>query len=227
LHPSLVSDFVAALSFDSSPSSLLLFGSLYLLFEVLAVPCFPFTGLAGYLFGVPLGALVCWCAGTVAAVVSFLIGRTLLTTFVQAQLEAFPKLRALDKAFELDGKRLVLLLRLSPFFPFALSNYIYGGTSVSLADYAVGTMLGQLPGTIGYVAAGAATGELAGGGLSLSSVLENPNLLALAAGGALLFGVIGVLTDISGRAIEAIEREREEEERRERESKRRRWPWET
>ena len=53
-----------------------------------------------------------------------------------------------------DGFRVVLLLRLSPLLPFALSNYLYGLTSVPLSDYALGSFLGMIPGTVAYVAAG-------------------------------------------------------------------------
>ena len=48
----------------------------------------------------------------------------------------------------------LLLLRLSPLLPFALSNYLYGLTSVPLNEYAAGSFLGMIPGTVAYVAAG-------------------------------------------------------------------------
>ena len=41
-----------------------------------------------------------------------------------------PKWRAIDKSIAREGFKVVLLLRLSPLLPFALSNYIYGVTSV-------------------------------------------------------------------------------------------------
>ena len=39
--------------------------------------------------------------------------------------------------------------------PLALSNYLYGLTSVDLGSYVLGSWAGMLPGTIAYVAAGA------------------------------------------------------------------------
>ena len=57
------------------------------------------------------------------------------------------KLRALSQV--------VTLLRLSPLLPLALSNYLYGLTSVDLPSYVAGSWLGMLPGTIAYVTAGA------------------------------------------------------------------------
>ena len=46
---------------------------------------------------------------------------------------------------------MVTLLRLSPLLPLALSNYLYGLTSVDLGSYVLGSWLGMLPGTIAYV----------------------------------------------------------------------------
>ena len=62
--------------------------------------------------------------------------------------------RAIDHVIGTHGFRVVVLLRLSPLFPLAASNYLYGLTSVKLPDYALGSWLGMLPGTLTYVIAG-------------------------------------------------------------------------
>lgn len=49
---------------------------------------------------------------------------------------------AVDKAIKKDGFKFVFLLRLSPLFPFAASNYLYGLTSVELVPYIVASWLG-------------------------------------------------------------------------------------
>lgn len=54
-----------------------------------------------------------------------------------------------------ERAQVVTLLRLSPLLPLALSNYLYGLTSVDLPSYVAGSWLGMLPGTIAYVTAGA------------------------------------------------------------------------
>lgn len=65
-----------------------------------------------------------------------------------------PKFTAIDKAIGKEGFKIILLLRLSPIFPFALSNYFYGVTAVGFAEYMAGTMLGFFPGTLAYVYGG-------------------------------------------------------------------------
>ena len=62
---------------------------------------------------------------------------------------------------KLGGRaQVVLLLRLSPLLPLALSNYLYGLTSVDFVPYVLGSWLGQLPGTFAYVSAGVSVGDL-------------------------------------------------------------------
>ena len=127
---------------------ILYFGIFYTLAEILAIPAFPLTASAGYLFGVKTGTAIVLLSASIAASASFLIGRTALRPYVEGLLEKYPKFKAMDKVIGKEGFRLILLLRLSPLFPFALSNYLYGVTSVDFISYFWGTLLGFLPGTV-------------------------------------------------------------------------------
>lgn len=73
---------------------------------------------------------------------------------VEGLLEENPKFQALDKAIAKEGFKVILLLRLSPIFPFALSSYLYGATSVDFFEYMMGTLIGFFPGTLAYVYGG-------------------------------------------------------------------------
>ena len=55
--------------------------------------------------------------------------------------------RAIDRAVEREGLKIVLLLRLSPIFPFNLLNYALGLTGVRFTDYVIAS-IGMLPGKL-------------------------------------------------------------------------------
>jgi uncharacterized membrane protein YdjX (TVP38/TMEM64 family) len=147
------------------PSGYLYFSAIYILAEILAVPAFPLTASSGYLFGVVPGFLVVLASATIAAGISFLIGRTFLREVAQgwAMKLAGEKWRAIDSAVEREGFKVVLLLRLSPLLPFALSNYLYGITSVDFFQFIVATFLGFSPGTFGVVYAASAGKDIFSG----------------------------------------------------------------
>jgi uncharacterized membrane protein YdjX (TVP38/TMEM64 family) len=129
------------------PSGYVVFSLCYIVLEVLALPAVPLTASAGYLFGPVWGTTTVLISATIAAGISFYIGRTFLRKYVE-NLTADNKLfQAVDAAVGREGFKVVLLLRLSPLLPFALSNYAYGTTSVEFLPYLAATFLGFAPGT--------------------------------------------------------------------------------
>lgn len=100
--------------------------------EIIAVPAIPLTMTAGALFGLAPGTVTVSIAATLGATVAFLISRFLLRERVMALAKDNKQFRAMDRAIQKDGFKVVTLLRLSPLLPFALSNYLYGLTSVNL-----------------------------------------------------------------------------------------------
>ena len=61
---------------------------------------------------------------------------------MQALAENYPKFKAIDKAIGEDSLRVVAIMRLSPLMPFALSNYLYGLTSVKFSPTSIGSFSG-------------------------------------------------------------------------------------
>lgn len=122
------------------------FGAAYTIAEILAIPAIPLTASAGYLFGVRDGTIVVLISASIAAAISFLIGRTFLRTYVEKALENYPDFKKIDRAIGEEGFKLMLLLRISPIFPFALSNYFYGATKIGFWAFFFGTMIGFTPG---------------------------------------------------------------------------------
>jgi uncharacterized membrane protein YdjX (TVP38/TMEM64 family) len=144
------SDYVEAMG----PSGPGLFMGLYVLLEILAVPAIPLTMSAGAIFGPAQGTAMVSVSATAAAAASFLIARYALRDKVKDIADQNPKFAAIDNAIGEDSFRVVALLRLSPLLPFALSNYLYGLTSVKFKPYVLASWLGMLPGTFAYVSAG-------------------------------------------------------------------------
>ena len=181
------------------------FGILYCIAEVLAVPATPLTLSAGYLFGVTQGAAVVLLAATVAASIAFFVGKTFLRSWVEEMLQENPKIAKLDKAVGEQGFKLLVLLRLSPIFPFALSNYLYGASAISFQDYFWATLLGFTPGTIGYVYTGMVGKELMFG--------DGGQPWYLYASGFAVLGVfLKLVTDVAGGIVEAIDDDNEDDQ---------------
>lgn len=68
---------------DLGPYGYLLFAVVYIMAEILAVPAIPLTASSGYLFGLIPGTAIVLVSATIAAAISFLIGRTYLRTWAQ------------------------------------------------------------------------------------------------------------------------------------------------
>ena len=130
------------------------YAAAYIVLEVLAVPAIPLTMTAGVLFGPLLGSIIVSVSATIAATIAFLIARYVARDRVLEIAEKNEKFAAIDKAIGKESFKIVLFLRLSPLLPFALSNYLYGLTSVDLGEYVLGSWLGMFPGTFAYVSAG-------------------------------------------------------------------------
>ena len=161
----------------------------YVVLEVLAVPAIPLTMTAGVLFGPFLGSVIVSISATVAATIAFLIARYIARDKVLDLAKGNKKFAAIDKAIGKESFKIVLFLRLSPLLPFALSNYLYGLTSVDLGAYVLGSWLGMFPGTFAYVSAGNVGKNVLeqSSGVAAASAASGGNLAPL------IFGVGGTL----------------------------------
>lgn len=203
--PGAALDHVVELTESMGPLGIAYFGVAYCIAEILAIPAIPLTASAGYLFGPVTGTAIVLLAASIAAGVSFMIGRTFLRDYVEGLLKEYPKFGKLDRAIGREGFKLMLLLRLSPIFPFALSNYLYGATSINFPAFFGGTLLGFAPGTIAYVYTGYVGKALTGD--AGSDVY--PWYVYL--GGLTLFaGFLKVVADEATRVVQEIEAEEEE-----------------
>jgi uncharacterized membrane protein YdjX (TVP38/TMEM64 family) len=82
---------------------------------------------------------------------------------IEEKVAGNPKLRAVDKAVEKEGTKLMLLMRLSGFPPFTWINYGLSLTGVKFVPYVLTTLLGIIPGTAAFTYLGAAGADVASG----------------------------------------------------------------
>jgi uncharacterized membrane protein YdjX (TVP38/TMEM64 family) len=136
------------------PAAPLVFLALHIVASLTFVPRTMLGFAAGIVFGVWWGLLWAAVGGVIGAVIAFAVAR-----YVHAGLfdpARWSRLTALLDRAERGGWRGVTLIRLVPVLPHTLVNYALGLTRVRSGDYALGTLLGQLPMTVAAVDLGAA-----------------------------------------------------------------------
>lgn len=158
----------------------------YVLATVLLLPGSVLTLAAGFAYGPLWGTLLISPVSVTAATLAFLLGRFVFRGWVSRRVEQDPRFRAIDKAVGENGFKIVLLLRLSPLFPFNLLNYALGVTGVPLGSYVLASFIGMLPGTFLYVYLGSL--------VTNASEITSGTARAGAAGQALYFaGLVATL----------------------------------
>jgi uncharacterized membrane protein YdjX (TVP38/TMEM64 family) len=161
----------------------LIFVVVYVITTVLLIPASAMTLLAGGVYGFLVGLLITIVASNLGALCSFLLGRSLLRARVEEWARERQRFASVREAIGQNGFKIVLLLRLSPIFPFTILNYLLGVTSISLPRYVVANVIGMLPGTIVFVYIGVISGNLAMG--------QQPQTLKLAS------QIVGLLATIA------------------------------
>lgn len=133
----------------------LIFAGLFAVLSGFALlPTYAQSGMAGFIFKVTLGApaAVLGCVG--GSLIGYAIARWVSGDKVVAVIEANPKWRAIRDALvgtKITPWRLlgtVILLRLPPNSPFAMTNLAMAATRVPLGLYLLGTAIGIAPRTI-------------------------------------------------------------------------------
>jgi uncharacterized membrane protein YdjX (TVP38/TMEM64 family) len=173
----------------------------YALATVAFVPGSLLTLAAGAIFGVLHGTAICFVAASTGAVLAFGISRHLARAAIERRLAGNERFAAVDRAIARDGRKIVLLLRLSPVFPFNLLNYALGLTRVRFGDYLI-ACIGMLPGTLLYVYYGALAGEVAAlaGGAAAEKGAGYYSLLVV--GAVATLAVTAIVTRSARRALD-------------------------
>lgn len=178
----------------------LIFIAGYVAATVAFVPGSVLTLAAGATFGLMSGLAYAFIAATIGAAAAFLISRYIVRRAIEDRIQDNERFAAIDRAIGREGLKIVLLLRLSPIFPFNLLNYVLGLTSVRFSDYVIAS-LGMLPGTLLYIYYGKIAGTVAmfAGGASM----RGPAYYAILCLG--LVATIAVTTLVTRTARQALQ----------------------
>ncbi len=134
---------------------------------------------AGLIWGFGTGAFDVYLAALAGAAGAFFLGRWLGRDAVERFTGT--RVASVDELLRRRGFLAVLGARLIPVIPFTVINYTAGLTAVRRRDYALGTAIGIIPGTLAYVAIGAFGLQLGWGfwvALSVLALLSIGGVLA-------------------------------------------------
>jgi uncharacterized membrane protein YdjX (TVP38/TMEM64 family) len=172
----------------------------YVVATVGLVPGSLLTLAAGAIFGLLHGTVYALTGATLGAAAAFLVSRHLARPGVERWLGGDGRFERIDRAVEREGRRVVLLLRLSPAFPFILLNYALGLTRVRFVDFLVGSA-GMLPGTLLYVYYGRVIGDIAALAAGETAERGAAHYLVLALGLLATVAATLVITRLARRAL--------------------------
>ena len=128
---------------------------------MLAIPGSVLSLAGGFLFGIGFGIMYVSIGATLGATLAFLIGRYLLRGWIVQKVGHNLKFQALDEAVAREGWKMVALVRLCPIFPFAVTNYGFSVTRVTLREYVLASWIGMLPAMLVLVYIGSLASSLA------------------------------------------------------------------
>lgn len=154
------------------------FIALYVVITIILGPASALTltaGLAYGFWGFPLVIL----SATLAAGLSFMLGRYLMHGRVNRWIAKDKRLLALNEAVSSEGWKIVALLRLSPLIPYGLQNYLFSVTDIGFVPYVLATLIGIMPATALYVYIGSLGTTLGHAGV-LQWLLVGAGLIATA-----------------------------------------------
>mmetsp|Transcript_113502 Transcript_113502/g.321156 ORF Transcript_113502/g.321156 Transcript_113502/m.321156 type:complete len:318 (-) Transcript_113502:206-1159(-) len=172
--------------------------------ESLTFPVTPMMLTSGYIFGMPFGVAVMLVSMSCAASIHFLLSRTLLRPSIERLVSDSSTVRAVNRAVEREGFRIMFLMRLEPLLPSSVTNFAFGLSSASYSDFIAATFLGYAPYTFALVSSATVLRDILGEGA------DKPWYL-YAIGAVLYVGLLWLITDVASKAIDEAIKEDEVE----------------
>jgi uncharacterized membrane protein YdjX (TVP38/TMEM64 family) len=152
--------------------SALALGLFFAAVGLVVLPRTPLIVAAGATFGLAAAPIIL-IGGTLGSTVAFLLSRSVASSRFQQWLERHPSLQAVAHAVDLEGWKIVALLRLGVPIPNAATNYMLGLTRIDFFGYVVATMIFSIPQTVLFCFIGSAgRATLLDGSRALSSLVS-------------------------------------------------------
>ncbi len=126
-------------------------------FNLLLLPGSILYAGAGLFFGLWWGALAVQVGNLIGAAIAFFISRRFGRGWLERKLLSSPRLRAIDKAVDREGWKIIFFSQLHPISPTSLLNYLYGFTRIRFWPCMFWILAGQIPGVFLYVYLGTLT----------------------------------------------------------------------
>ena len=144
---------------DAGPWAPAAFIAIYIVGSLAFIPGAVLTLVAGAMFGLARGIPIVFTGAILGSSAAFALARTLARERVARWLARDRRAAAISDAVAGRGLLVVLLLRLSPVFPYNVLNYALGASPVRYRDFLIGGV-GMLPGTVLYTYYGTVVGDV-------------------------------------------------------------------
>lgn len=147
---SLIQFFSEAGDRSTSVRSVGLFLLAHIAANAVGIPGTILVVVGGAVYGLWWGTVWSVTGATLGAVAAFWLARYLLYDWFKQRFHHQPLLKKLNSAICDKSLGCVLIVRFSPVSPFNVVNFAFGLTPVPVRDYATGTLIGIIPGTLAY-----------------------------------------------------------------------------
>ncbi|MEO0886940.1 MAG: TVP38/TMEM64 family protein [Cyanobacteria bacterium J06648_10] len=166
---------------NAGTGSIFLFIAAHMVANAIGVPGTILVVVGGAVYGLWWGTLWSVIGATLGAIAAFFLARYLLHDWFKRRFYEHSVLKRLNKTLCADSLRCVLTVRFSPISPFNVVNFAFGLTPVSATAYALGTLIGIIPGTLAYTSLGVTGAEAMSGGNLVPLILCLGCLMLLSA----------------------------------------------
>ena len=134
--------------FAESPSAPFVTVAAFLIGGLLVIPVLVLIAVTVLAFGPWWGFLYALIGMTLSAVLTFVIGRLLGRKLIDHLSGS--RVYRVSRAFAARGILAVVMLRLLPVAPFSIVNAVAGASHIRVKDFLVGTVIGEMPGLLGF-----------------------------------------------------------------------------